>query len=378
VSDISTVPSPLAAGPTAAVSLFDPIRLRGVDIRNRLWVAPMCQYSVEKRDGVPTDWHLVNLGSMAAGGAGLIVTEATAVSPEGRITDRDTGLWNDEQATAWARIVDYLHERGATAGIQLAHAGRKASTWPAWGTIARGTVPEAEGGWPTLGPSAVAFPGYAEPAVLDSAGIAGVVADFVAAARRAVQAGFDVLELHAAHGYLLHQFLSPLSNRRTDEFGGSLENRARLLLQVVTMVRAEVGQTVPLLVRFSATDYAVDGWTVDETAVVAGWAADAGADFFDVSSGGNVTGVQIPLSPGYQVPLARFVKESADVPVNAVGLITTAKQANEIIASGAADAVMLGREFLRDPHFPLRAAHELGVHLDYWPGPYLRAAWPTD
>ena len=376
MSDISAALAPAAAGSVPAVSLFDPIRLRGVTVRNRLWVAPMCQYSVDGRDGVPTDWHLVHLGSMAAGGAGLIVTEASAVSPEGRITDRDTGIWNDSHTAAWARIVDYLHRQGATAGIQLAHAGRKASTWPAWGTPERGTVPADQGGWPAVGPSAIAFPGYAAPLALDLPGIDTVVADFAAAARRAVAAGFDVLELHAAHGYLLHQFLSPLSNRRADEYGGSLENRARLLLRVVEAVRAEVGESVPLLVRFSATDYAVDGWTVDETAVVAGWAAQAGADFFDVSSGGNVTGVQIPLSPGYQVPLARFVKDNAAVPVNAVGLITTAGQANDIVASGAADAVMLGREFLRDPHFALRAAHELGVHLDYWPGPYLRATWP--
>ncbi|TFC03250.1 NADH:flavin oxidoreductase/NADH oxidase [Cryobacterium adonitolivorans] len=375
---MSTALSPAAAGSAPAVSLFDQISLREVVIRNRLWVAPMCQYSVTERDGVPTDWHLVHLGSMAAGGAGLIVAEATAVSPEGRITDLDTGIWNGAQASAWARIVDYLHRQGATAGIQLAHAGRKASTWPAWGTSLHGSVPADQGGWPTLAPSAIAFPGYAEPMALNNAGLDTVVADFVAAARRAIGAGFDVLELHAAHGYLLHQFLSPLSNKRTDEFGGSLTNRARLLLRIVEAVRAEVGDSVPLLVRFSATDYAVDGWTVDETAVVAGWAAQAGADFFDVSSGGNVTGVQIPLSPGYQVPLARFVKDTAAVPVNAVGLITTASHANEIIASGAADAVMLGREFLRDPHFGLRAARELGVQLDYWPGQYLRAAWATE
>ncbi|POH64907.1 oxidoreductase [Cryobacterium zongtaii] len=374
---MSTVLAPAAADSAAAVSLFDPISLREVVIRNRLWVAPMCQYSVIERDGVPTDWHLVHLGSMAAGGAGLIVTEATAVSPEGRITDRDTGIWNDTQASAWAHIVDYLHGQGATAGIQLAHAGRKASTWPAWGTSLHGSVPADQGGWPTLGPSAIAFPGYAAPMALDHAGIDTVVADFVTAARRAIVAGFDVLELHAAHGYLLHQFLSPLSNQRTDEFGGSLENRARLLLRVVKAVRAEVGESIPLLVRFSATDYTVDGWSVEETAVVAGWAAQAGADFFDVSSGGNVTGVQIPLTPGYQVPLAQFVKATAAVPVNAVGLITTAAHANDIVASGAADAVMLGREFLRDPHFALRAAAELGVPLDYWPGQYARAAWPA-
>ena len=376
MSDISTVPVRRSAASAAAPALFDPISLRGVTIRNRLWVAPMCQYSVEKRDGVPTDWHLVHLGSMAAGGAGLIVTEATAVSPEGRISPQDTGIWAGEQTTAWTRIVDHLHRQGATAGIQLAHAGRKASTWPAWGAAARGSVPADQGGWPALAPSAVAFPGYAEPEALDLAGIETVIADFTAAARRALDAGFDVLELHAAHGYLLHQFLSPLSNHRTDEFGGSLANRARLLLRIVAAVRAEAGESVPLLVRFSGTDYATDGWTVAETATVAGWAAEAGADFFDISSGGNVTGVHIPLGPGYQVPLARYVKDTAAVPVNAVGLITTAEQANDIVASGSADAVMLGREFLRDPHFALRAAHELGVHLDYWPGQYQRAAWP--
>jgi 2,4-dienoyl-CoA reductase-like NADH-dependent reductase (Old Yellow Enzyme family) len=376
MSDISTATTQSTAESALAPTLFDPISLRGVHIRNRLWVAPMCQYSVQKRDGVPTDWHLVHLGAMAAGGAGLIVTEATAVSPEGRISDRDTGIWNAEQTAAWTRIVDFLHGQGATAGIQLAHAGRKASTAPAWGGGLRGTVPADQGGWSTLAPSAIAFPGYAEPLALDAAGIETVITDFAAAARRAVAAGFDVLELHAAHGYLLHQFLSPLSNTRTDEFGGSLQNRARLVLRVVGAVRAEVGEEVPLLVRFSATDYADDGWTVEETAVVAGWAAEAGADFFDVSSGGNITGVHIPLSPGYQVPLARTVKDTASVPVSAVGLITTAEQANHVVVSGAADAVMLGREFLRDPHFALRAAHELGVHLDYWPGQYLRATWP--
>ena len=376
MSDISTVPVPRPADSTSAPTLFDPISLRGVTIRNRLWVAPMCQYSVQKQDGVPTDWHLVHLGSMAAGGAGLIVTEATAVSPEGRISAQDTGIWTDEQTAAWTRIVDHLHRQGATAGIQLAHAGRKASTWPAWGAAARGSVPADLGGWTALAPSALAFPGYAEPEALDLAGIETVIADFTAAARRALDAGFDVLELHAAHGYLLHQFLSPLSNHRTDEFGGSLANRARLLLRIVAAVRAEAGESVPLLVRFSGTDYATDGWTVAETATVAGWAAEAGADFFDISSGGNVTGVHIPLGPGYQVPLARYVKDTAGVPVNAVGLITTAVQANDVVVSGSADAVMLGREFLRDPHFALRAAHELGVHLDYWPGQYQRAAWP--
>ncbi|TFB94479.1 NADH:flavin oxidoreductase/NADH oxidase [Cryobacterium sp. HLT2-28] len=362
----------------ATAALFEPLTLRGVTFRNRVWAAPMCQYSILAKDGVPRDWHLMHLGQLAAGGAGLVVAEASAVSPDGRITDADTGIWNDAQAAAWARIVDFIHSQGAAAGIQLAHAGRKASTWPAWGHDEHGTVPADAGGWPTVSASAVPFPGYDPPVALDAAGIRDIVDDFAAAAARAIGAGFDLVEIHAAHGYLLHQFLSPLSNRRTDEYGGSLENRARLLLAVVRAVRDAIGPGHPLFVRFSATDYAPGGWNEDDTATVAGWAAAAGADLFDISSGGNVTGVSIPLGPGYQVPLAQHVKTEADVPVSAVGLITTPAQAEQIVASGQADAIMLGRELLRDPHFPLRAAHELGVSLDYWPPQYLRARWPED
>jgi 2,4-dienoyl-CoA reductase-like NADH-dependent reductase (Old Yellow Enzyme family) len=336
----------------------------------------MCEYSVEKQDGVPTDWHLVHLGSFARGGAGLVFTEATAVSPEARIAPEDTGIYTDQQRDAWARIVAFIHSQGSAAGIQLAHAGRKASTWRPW-AAERGSVPESAGGWTAVAPSAVAFDGYAVPRELDKAGIDRIVSDFAAAARRAVDAGFDVIELHAAHGYLLHQFLSPLSNFRTDEFGGSLENRARLLLRVVEAVRAEVGEDVPLFVRLSATDWAEGGWDREQTATVADWAKDAGADFFDISSGGLVAGTTIPLGPGYQVPLADFVKHASSVEVSAVGLITDARQAEEIVASGKADAVMLARALLRDPHFPLRAAHELGVDLDYWPDQYLRAKWPA-
>jgi len=357
----------------ASVALFQPLTLRSVTLRNRIWASPMCQYSVEKRDGVPHDWHLVHLGAMAVGGTGLVMAESTAISAEGRISDKDTGIWNDEQADAWARIVAFLHQQGAAVGIQLNHAGRKASTWPAWGTERQGSIPVGEGGWATVAPSAVAFPGYDAPRALDADGIAEVVDGFTAAARRSVAAGFDVIELHAAHGYLLHQFLSPLSNQRTDEYGGSLENRARLLLEVVQAVRAAIGETVPLLVRFSATDYVAGGWDEHQTAAVAGWAKEAGADFFDISTGGNVAGVHIPLGPGYQVPFAEHVKNEEDLPVNAVGLITTPEQAEDIVASGRADAVMLGRELLRDPHFALRAAAELGADIDYWPGQYLRA-----
>ena len=356
-------------------ALFTPLSIRSTTFRNRLWVPALCQYSVERQDGVPTDWHLVHLGAFAMGGAGLVMTEATAVAPIGRISPHDTGIWNQEQVDAWSRITRFLHERGAVAGIQLAHAGRKGSTHRGWAPVATGTVPEADGGWPTVAPSALAFGEYATPRALDTAEIADVVAEFVTAAERSVEAGFDLVEIHAAHGYLLHQFLSPLSNLRTDSYGGSLENRARIVLEIVRAVRAAVGDEMPLFVRFSATDYAEGGWNQDDTATVAAWAQDAGADFFDISTGGNVSGVTIPLSPGYQVPFADFVASTAGVPVNAVGLITTAAQAEEIVSSGRADAVMLGREMMRDPHFALRAAHELGVEVDYWPEAYVRARW---
>ena len=354
--------------------LFDPLTLRSVTFRNRIWVPALCQYTVSARDGVPTDWHLVHLGSMAAGGAGLVIAEATGVSPEGRISPHDTGIWNDAQVAGWRRVVDFLHSQGAAAGIQLAHAGRKASVYPEWGVPGKGTMPASEGGWQTVSASALPFTGYSAPVALSLEGIDAVVADFEAAGRRALAAGFDVLEVHAAHGYLVHQFLSPLSNHREDEYGGSLENRARLLLRIVAALRA-LSDDVPVLVRFSATDYAEGGWDEAQTATVAGWAAEVGADFFDISSGGNVTGVTIPSGPGYQVPFASYVHENADVDVAAVGLITTAQQASDIVTSGRASAVLLGREMMRDPHFALRAAHELGVEVDYWPQQYLRARW---
>ncbi|AWB85843.1 NADH:flavin oxidoreductase/NADH oxidase [Mycetocola zhujimingii] len=358
-------------------ALFTPLTLRNLTIRNRVWIPAMCQYSVEARDGVPTDWHLVHLGQFAIGGAGLVISEATAVSPEGRISDRDTGIWTDEQADAWARVVRFIQSHGAAAGIQLGHAGRKASTFAPWGSDGRrGSLPIADGGWETVGPTTDAFDGFTAPRELDEAGIDRVVADFAAAARRAVTAGFSVLEIHAAHGYLLHQFLSPLVNTRTDSYGGSLENRARLLLRVVEAVRENAGNSV-VFVRFSATDWAPDGWDEGQTATVARWAADAGADFFDISTGGAIPGVEIPLSPGYQVPFAASVRAAAGVGVAAVGLITDAAQAEEIVASGSADAVLIGREALRDPHFPLRAAAELGARIDYVPGQYERAPYPA-
>ena len=352
--------------------LFTPVRLRATTVRNRVWVAPMCQYSAV--DGVPNDWHLVHLGSFARGGVGLVLTEATAVSPEGRISPSDTGIWNDEQVAAWTRIVDFVHGQGATAGIQLAHAGRKASTRPPF--EGRGTVPAEEGGWATVGPSAVAFPGIAEPRELTSDDIDRVVADFAEAALRALRAGFDVLEIHAAHGYLLHEFLSPLSNRREDEYGGSFDNRARLLLRVVESVRAAVPDTTPLLVRISATDWVEGGWTGDDSVELARRLRDAGVDLVDVSTGGNAP-ADIPVGAGYQVPFARRIREEAGIPAGAVGLITEPKQAEEIVAEGHADVVLLARALLRDPHWALRAAHELGVPVGDgvdWPQQYLRAA----
>ncbi|WP_210503388.1 NADH:flavin oxidoreductase/NADH oxidase [Nocardioides xinjiangensis] len=352
--------------------LFSPITLREVTIRNRAWVAPMCQYSAV--DGVPGDWHLVHLGSFARGGAGLVLAEATAVVPEGRITPDDTGLWNDEQQAAWSRIVDFLHTQGATAGVQLAHAGRKASTYSGFDGR-RGGVPDSDGGWRPVGPSAAPYPGLRDdPEPLDRAGIRSVVEAFADAAGRAVAAGFDVVEVHAAHGYLLHEFLSPVSNLRDDEYGGSFENRVRLVLEVTRAVRDRVGAGVPLLVRVSATDWIEGGWTADETVRLAAMLRAEGVDLVDTSTGGNVA-ADIPVEPGYQVPFARRIRTEADVPTGAVGLIVEPKHAEEILAEGSADVVLLGRELLRDPHWPLRAAHELGeTDHDLWPVQYLRAA----
>ncbi|WP_284761229.1 NADH:flavin oxidoreductase/NADH oxidase [Curtobacterium sp. MEB011] len=353
-------------------ALFDPITVRDLTVRNRIWVSPMCQYSVDQQDGVPTPWHLVHLGGFAKGGAGAVVVEATGVVPEGRITPQDLGLWNDQQRDAYKPIVDFLHEQGAAAGIQLAHAGRKASTYRPWDAT-RGTVPADQGGWTTVAPSAVAFDGYDVPRELAVEDIRVVALAFAQSARRAVEAGFDLVEIHAAHGYLLHQFLSPLSNQRTDQYGGSLENRARALLEVVDAVRAEVGEGFPIVVRFSATDWVDGGLTLDETTAVARWAAEHGADLADVSTGGNVASAPIPVGPGYQVPHAAAIKRDAGIPTIAVGMISEAFQAEQIVATGLADVVMIGREMLRDPSFALRAALELRVAVDYEPQQYHRA-----
>ena len=359
--------------------LFDPLTLRGTTFANRIWLAPMCQYSAV--DGVPNDWHLVHLGARASGGFGLVIAEASAVAPEGRISPQDTGLWNDAQVTAWRRVTDFVHARGSLAGVQLAHAGRKASTYSPFAVgpdrqPGHGSVPVADGGWPTVGPSALAFPGLAAPVALSAAQIADLPGAFAAAARRALAAGFDVIELHAAHGYLLHEFLSPLSNVRTDLYGGSLENRARLLVEVTDAVRAVWPDDRPLFVRVSATDWAEGGLTVEEVTHVAKELAAHGVDLVDVSTGGNVP-AEIPLGPGYQVPAARAVRAGSGLPVTAVGLITDARQAEQLLVDGAADAVLVARAALRDPHWALRAAHELAVEVDRagWQPQYLRGTW---
>ena len=357
-------------------ALFTPLSIRSVTTRNRVWVSPMCQYSCEERDGVVNDWHLVHLGSFARGGAGLVMAEATAVLPEGRITPWCPGIWNDEQRDAWARVTEFIKGQGAVPAIQLQHAGRKASTYRPWS--GEGSVPPADGGWQTVGPSPIAFPGYEAPVALDAQGIAHIVAAFGAATRRALDAGFEVIEIHGAHGYLIHQFLSPISNQRADDWGGSLDNRARLLLEIVREVRRVAGAEVPVFVRVSATDWLEpEGLTLEDSVTVAGWVREAGGDVMDVSTGGNVTGATIPIGPGYQVPHASAIKNGAHIITAAVGMITSGAQAESIVASGDADAVFVARQFMRDPHLPIRWAHALGVTIEL-PVQYTRGAWPKD
>ena len=349
--------------------LFTPLRLRELTFRNRIFVAPMCQYS--SVDGMPTDWHFVHLGARAVGGAALVIQEATAVSPEGRISPSDAGLWISNQAAAYRRISEFIRGQGAVAGVQLAHAGRKASTDAPW----RGGAPvaPADGGWQPIGPSAIPFDvGYPVPREMSRRDIDDVVARFVASARYALDAGFEVVEVHAAHGYLLHEFLSPLSNRRTDDYGGSLENRARLTLRVVAAVREVWPAKWPLLVRISATDWVEGGWDLPQSIQLVRWTKDLGVDLIDCSSGGNVAKVRVPVGPGYQVPFAEAIRREAGIATGAVGMITEPRHAEQIIASGQADAVLLARQLLRDPHWPLHAAAALGVDLD-WPPQYARA-----
>ena len=353
-------------------ALFEPITLRGLEIRNRIWVPPMCQYAVTKCDGIPAQWHLLHLASFARGGAGAILVEATGIVPEGRISLHDLGLWNDEQTEAFKPITGLVQSLGAKIGIQLAHAGRKASVYPEWGTDGEGSLPFMEGGWQTVAPSAISYPGLAEPEALDYSGIQSIVEAFAKSAARAVEAGFDMVEIHAAHGYLIHEFLSPLSNERRDNYGGSLENRSRFLLEIVDAVRGRIGENVPLLVRLSATDWVQGGVTIEETTQLVKWLAERGVDLADISTGANVP-AKIPVGPGYQVPFATAVKEATGMPVAAVGMIKNALQAEHIASTGLADVVMIGREFLRDANFGLNAAESLAVELPYRPRPYLRA-----
>lgn len=351
-------------------SLFSPFGLRSVEFANRIGVSPMCQYS--SQDGFATDWHLVHLGCRAQGGAGLVIMEASAILPEGRISPADHGIWKDEHIPGLARIVQFLHSQGTRAGIQLAHAGRKGSTASPF--VGQGAVAPKDGGWQPVGPSELAFaPNYAVPRALDRAGIDAVIEGFRQAARRALKAGFDIVEIHAAHGYLLHEFLSPLANRRSDGYGGSFANRTRLLIEVAQAVRAEWPAHLPLFVRISATDWAEGGWTADESVALARLLRELGVDLVDVSSGGMVPNAQIPAGPGFQVQFAARIRREAEIATAAVGLITEPAQANAIVAGGEADLVLLARQMLRDPYWPLHAAAELGGKTS-WPIEYLRAA----
>jgi 2,4-dienoyl-CoA reductase-like NADH-dependent reductase (Old Yellow Enzyme family) len=354
-------------------NLFSPLQLRGLTLPNRIAVSPMCQYSCE--DGFATDWHLVHLGSRAVGGAGLVIMEATAVSPEGRISPQDHGIWQDAHIPKLKQITGFIQSQGARAGVQLAHAGRKASTYRP--SEAEGALPIAKGGWTNVvAPGAIPFSDtYPQPIALDEAGIQKVVADFAAATKRARLAGFDLVEIHSAHGYLLHEFLSPLSNPRTDRYGGAFENRIRALLEVVEAVRSEWPPDRPLFVRISATDWVDGGWDVDQSVALSKILKDREVDLMDCSSGGLVPYAKIPVGPGYQVPFAERIRKESGIPTGAVGMITEPAQAEAIIHGGQADIVLLAREMLRDPYWPVHAAAALGYAAS-WPVQYLRAAPP--
>lgn len=352
------------------MNLFDPLRIRDVTLRNRIGISPMCEYS--STDGFVNRWHLVHLGSRAVGGAALVFTEATAVSPEGRISPSDLGIYRDEHVAGLREIVDFIHEQGAVAGIQLAHAGFKASTAPPW--EGGGPVGPEHGGWTdVVAPSAVPFrDGWIVPHALSARQIADLTGAFVSAARRAIAAGFRVIEIHAAHGYLLHEFLSPLANRRTDDYGGTFENRTRFLRDVAGAVREAIPAGMPLFVRISASDWTDGGWTPDDSVALARDLRALGVDVVDASSGGIVPNAKIAIGPGYQVPFARRIRAEAGIMTAAVGLITDAEQAQRIVAAGDADLVLLAREVLRQPYWPLLAAAQLGVDVA-WPRQYERA-----
>lgn len=355
--------------PQSHSALFVPLTLRGVQFKNRIFVSPMCQYS--SVDGMPNNWHLVHLGARAVGGASLVMTEAASVTADGRISPEDAGIWNDAQRDAWKPITQFIKDNGAVPAIQLAHAGRKASTYAPW--RGSGKVDHDKGGWTVVGPSSDAFnANYPTPHEMSREEIAGVIAAFADAAKRALDAGFQVVEVHAAHGYLAHQFLSPLVNRRTDEYGGTFENRIRFVMEITRTVRAVWPQDLPVFVRISATDYKEGGWDVAQSIALSRELKAAGVDLMDISSGGAVADATMTLRPGYQVPFARAIREEAGIAAGAVGLITDAIQAEQIIAEGDADAVFLARALLRDPHWPLHAAQALGVKLE-WPNQYKRA-----
>jgi len=365
--DVPSVSAP------SAPHLYRPMPVRGVTLRNRIVLSPMCQYSCERRDGLATPWHLVHLGTRAAGGVGLVVPEATAVAPEGRISPQDLGIWSDAHADALAPIAAFVKSQGAAPGIQLAHAGRKAGTARPWG--GGGALSDERGGWTPIAPSAIPFSdGYRRPREMSERDIAGVVRAFADAAERSKRAGFEVIELHAAHGYLMHEFLSPLSNRRTDRYGGSFENRTRMLLEVTDAVRGVWPEDRPLFVRISSTDWVDGGWDLDQSVRLATVLTEHGVDVVDASSGGTSPAQQMPVRPGYQVPFAERIRREAGIATMAVGLITTAEQAEAILAAGQADLVAMGRELLRNPYFPLHAAAALGSpERAAWPPQYLRA-----
>ena len=349
--------------------LFTPLKMRSIEFKNRIFVSPMCQYSSD--DGMPNDWHLVHLGSRAVGGAAMVMVEATAISPEGRISPWDSGMWTDEQATAFTRITQFISGQNCVPAIQLAHAGRKAATDAPW----RGgqAFPVAQGGWLPIAPSPLAFSEASPiPREMTPTEIDGLTGQFVAAARRSLEAGFQVLELHMAHGYLLHEFLSPLANRRTDQYGGELANRMRLPLQVAAAVRGVWPDHLPLFVRLSCTDWVDGGWDLAQSIELCQKLKKIGIDLIDCSSAGMVPDARIPVGPGFQVPFATAIRNQADIATGSVGLITHAMQAEQIVGTGQADAVLLAREMLRDPYWPLHAAHILG-HEVTWPRQYERA-----
>src|ERR1700677_4342491 len=351
--------------------LFNPLAIRDVAFANRVVVSPMCQYS--STEGYANDWHFLHLGSRAVGGAGLVLTEATAVLAEGRISPQDLGIWKDDHIEPLARIVRFIHEQGGVAGMQLAHAGRKASTYRPW--EGNGAIPESEGGWSNVvAPSALPFADhYPMPRELSLDGIKNIVSAFAAAARRACESGVDVIEIHAAHGYLIHEFLSPISNRRADAYGGSFENRTRIVREIVTAIRRSWPERAPLFVRISATDWIDGGWDIQQSAELARQVKELGVDLIDCSSGGNVHNAKIPLGPGYQTRFAEQIRRESKIMTGAVGIITSSFQAEHIVNTGQADVVIMARELLRDPYWPLRAARELGQAMS-WPAQYLRAA----